>query len=56
MKHHTITVGVLGPWSLATSKAFWERFALSALTAQGQTQQLRSVFRTEGDWRRAGCR
>ncbi len=53
MKHHKITVEVLGPWSLATSKAFWEGFTPGALTAQGRTQQLRSVFRTEGDWRRA---
>jgi len=26
MKHHTIAVEVLGPWSLATSKTFWEGF------------------------------
>jgi len=29
------------------------RFAPGALAAQGQTQQLRLVFRAEGDWRRA---
>ncbi len=58
MKHHTIAVEVLGPWSLATSKTFWEGFTPSALSTQGQgqTQQLRSVFRTDSDWRRAEVR
>lgn len=50
---HEVEVEVLGPWSLATSRAFWEGFAPSALPAQGDAHQLRSVFRTEGDWRRA---
>jgi DNA-3-methyladenine glycosylase II len=50
---HTVTVEVLGPWSLATSKTFWEGFAPAALTSHGQSQQVRSVFRAEGDWRRA---
>lgn len=53
MKHHDVNVDVLGPWSLSTSKAFWEGFAPSALASQGDPQQLRSAFHVEGDWRRA---
>jgi len=53
MTHHSVTVEVLGPWPLATSKAFWEGFAPAALTSHADAEQLRSVFRTEGDWRRA---
>ncbi len=53
MNHHQVTVQVLGPWSLATSRAFWEGFAPAALAPQDQTRQLRSIFRVEGDWRRA---
>ncbi len=52
-RQHTVTAEVLGPWSLATSKTFWEGFAPAALTSHGQSQQVRSVFRAEGDWRRA---
>ena len=26
MAHYQVAVGVLGPWSLAASKAFWEGF------------------------------
>jgi len=54
--HHTVNVAVLGPWSLATSKAFWEGFAPSALESRdgrGEAQWLRSVFRVDGDWSRA---
>jgi DNA-3-methyladenine glycosylase II len=53
MGRYEVEVGVLGPWSLATSKAFWEGFAPSALAPRGETQQLRSAFCVEGDWRRA---
>lgn len=44
---------MLGPWSLATSRAFWEGFAPAALAAQAGSDRLRSLFRVEGDWRRA---
>lgn len=50
---HTVEVEVQGPWSLATSKAFWEGFTPSALRSQDRADQLRSVFCAEGDWRRA---
>lgn len=33
MREHTIEVGVLGPWSLATSRAFWDGFTPAALDA-----------------------
>jgi len=54
--HHTVDVEVLGPWSLATSKTFWEGFPPAALKSedeQGELQRLRSVFRVDGDWSRA---
>lgn len=54
--HHTVDVEVLGPWSLATSKTFWEGFPPAALKSedeQGEPQRLRSVFRVDGDWSRA---
>jgi len=52
-RYHEVVVAVLGPWSLATSKAFWEGFAPAALPSQEDTAQLRTVFRTERDWHRA---
>jgi DNA-3-methyladenine glycosylase II len=51
-----VDVEVRGPWSLATSKSFWEGFAPAALESrddQGGPQRLRSVFRVDGDWSRA---
>ena len=57
MRCYEVDVEVLGPWSLSTSRAFWEGFAPAALPAQGQggtgRQQLRAVFCGEADWRRA---
>lgn len=64
MTHHQLTVEVLGPWSLATSRTFWEGFAPAALVAsqdppeqgraeQGRAEQLHTVFRVESDWSRA---
>jgi len=46
---------VLGPWSLATSRAFWEGFTPAALPAQSalDADQLHTVFRVEADWSRA---
>ena len=43
---------VLGPWSLATSRAFWEGFTPSALpVVQAQdAEQLDTTFRVEADW------
>ncbi|WP_241666305.1 DNA-3-methyladenine glycosylase family protein [Mycobacterium marseillense] len=44
---------VLGPWSLAVSKSFWEGFAPASLVGQhAHNQPLRTVFRSESDWSR----
>lgn len=56
MTRHETTVEVLGPWSLATSKRFWEGFAPAALATQDQQNELHTVFRAEGDWTRAEVR
>jgi DNA-3-methyladenine glycosylase II len=56
VRRHEITVEVRGPWSLATSKAFWEGFTPTALPADGRddgADRLRSVFRVDRDWSRA---
>lgn len=44
---------VLGPWSLATSRQFWEGFGPSELQHQDADAGLRTVFRVEADWSRA---
>ncbi|MEZ0366256.1 DNA-3-methyladenine glycosylase [Mycobacterium sp. pUA109] len=58
MASHEVDVEVRGPWSLATSREFWEGFAPAALPDQGAPNgsdgdQLRSVFLIEEQWRRA---
>ena len=44
---------VLGPWSLQTSRRFWEGFTPAALAGGSVGPRLRTVFCAEGDWRRA---
>jgi DNA-3-methyladenine glycosylase II len=44
---------VLGPWSLETSRRFWEGFTPAALAGEPTAAGLRTVFCAEGDWRRA---
>src|SRR5215467_15231737 len=44
---------VVGPWSLETSRRFWEGFTPAALAGQPAEAGLRTVFCAEGDWRRA---
>jgi len=44
---------ILGPWSLQTSRRFWEGFTPAALADEPPRPELRTVFCTEGDWRRA---
>jgi DNA-3-methyladenine glycosylase II len=44
---------VLGPWSLQTSRRFWEGFTPAALTGAPGGPGLRTVFCVEDDWRRA---
>ena len=55
MTSHQEEIEVLGPWSLATSRAFWEGFTPAALPAQPtrDAEQLLAVFRVEADWSRA---
>lgn len=44
---------VLGPWSLETSRRFWEGFTPAALAGDPAGPGLRTVFCAEGDWRHA---
>ncbi|HEY2075731.1 MAG TPA: hypothetical protein VGH53_05285, partial [Streptosporangiaceae bacterium] len=44
---------VLGPWSLETSRRFWEGFTPAALAGGQAGPGLRTVFCAEGDWHRA---
>ncbi len=53
MRRHQLKVDVLGPWSLATSRAFWEGFSPAVLTGQDDDEGLATVFRVEADWSRA---
>jgi len=53
MRRHIVDAEVLGPWSLTTSRAFWEGFSPSALDDQRAGDGIRTVFRVEADWSRA---
>lgn len=53
MTVHEVQVEVQGPWSLATSRTFWEGFAPAALPPDADDTVLRTTFLTEGDWRPA---
>ena len=48
---HTVTLEVLGPWSLSTSKKFWEGFAPGALRSDAGFE-VRTIFCAEADWQR----
>lgn len=49
MPTSSTTLGVRGPWSLATSRRFWEGFTPTALTtAPGEA--LTTTFLNEADW------
>jgi len=50
MRRREIVVEVLGPWALEMSRRFWEGFAPAELATQQQPDDLRTVFRVEGDW------
>ena len=50
MRRREIVAEVLGPWSLETSRRFWEGFAPAELATQQQADALQTVFRVEGDW------
>ena len=50
MRRHTLQTEVLGPWSLTTSRAFWEGFSPSALEPQQPGDRIRTAFRVDADW------
>jgi hypothetical protein len=54
---HTVRTQVRGPWSLATSRGFWEGFTPAALPVAGVHDDgvLRTVFRVDADWSRASA-
>ncbi|MFC8734415.1 DNA-3-methyladenine glycosylase family protein [Luteimicrobium sp. NPDC057192] len=52
---HEVRLDVRGPWSLATSRRFWEGFAPAALPGQAGDGHLRTVFRVESDWSHAAA-
>jgi len=52
MARHVADFEVLGPWSLETSRRFWEGFTPAALPGDPAGPELRTVFCAEGDWRR----
>lgn len=52
MTTETVRLAVRGPWSLATSRAFWEGFAPSALPVASD-DAIRTAFLVERDWSRA---
>ena len=61
MTHHQVDVEVLGPWSLSTSRAFWEGFTPAALPrgssapagrGSAAATALQAVFLNEHDWSR----
>ena len=52
MAGRVVEFEVLGPWSLETSRRFWEGFTPAALPGQPAAPGLRTVFCAEGDWRR----
>lgn len=53
MRSDVFTRQVRGPWSLATSRQFWEGFTPAALAAHSKTAALSTVFRVDADWSRA---
>ena len=57
MTRHTTKMTVRGPWSLPTSRQFWEGFTPAALTPgqPGDGAALRTVFRVDADWSAASA-
>ena len=53
MARHVAEFEVLGPWSLGTSRQFWEGFTPAALAREPTGPLLSTVFCVEGDWCRA---
>jgi DNA-3-methyladenine glycosylase II len=53
VRTHTVNRQVRGPWSLTTSREFWEGFAPGALGSHSDSDTLSTVYRVEADWSRA---
>jgi DNA-3-methyladenine glycosylase II len=53
MAEHTVRRTVEGPWSLATSRRFWEELLPAPLARQPDAGVLRTVFLVDEDWFRA---
>ena len=53
MATHRIRLDVQGPWSLATSRRFWEELLPAPLARQPDAGALTTVFLVEEDWSRA---
>ena len=54
-RSHRVSVDVAGPWSLATSRAFWEGFTPTALPAgpageSSAEESLSATFLADADW------
>jgi DNA-3-methyladenine glycosylase II len=50
---HTVAREIRGPWSLTTSREFWEGFTPAALVDQDASSALSTTFLVEADWSRA---
>jgi DNA-3-methyladenine glycosylase II len=50
---HTVAREIRGPWSLTTSREFWEGFTPAALVDQDASSALFTTFLVEADWSRA---
>lgn len=50
MTRHVATIEVAGPWSLRTSKGFWEGFTPTAIAPAGDPDVLHARFVSEHDW------
>jgi DNA-3-methyladenine glycosylase II len=51
MARHTVEVEVVGPWSLETSRVFWEEMApLAPATVAAPGGALRTVFHADAGW------
>lgn len=50
MSQHSMLIPVAGPWSLETSRRFWESFTPTAIPAGGAPRALHARFLREHDW------
>lgn len=50
MRQQTVRMDVVGPWSLATSRTFWEGFGPAELVAQSSDATLTTAFCVDTDW------